>query len=589
MNTHRMMTGARRSFLLFLLLGSFSLLFFAAGEHAYVRAEGEEATPSFTEESSPTPTVETATVETVNETATFTPLPTETLTETPTPTVSTATPATKIPVLGGDYVQDEVLVRFAPMAGDAQAAADACFVNEQVQVAFALDAVGASLLKINQGSVSEVVSQAENCPEILFAEPNYQLYALDTFPNDPNLSLQYGLTAIHAPQGWDTSTGSVAVVIAIIDTGVDLTHPDLAAKLVAGYDFVNNDAVPQDDNGHGTHVAGIAAALSNNATGVSGVSWGARIMPVKVLNAGAGGTFANAAAGIIWAADHGAHIINLSLGGSSDSQVFHDAIDYAYNKGVMLIASSGNNGSGFILYPARYPNVMAVGATNSSNVLAGFSNYGAELDVVAPGVNIYSTGINSYYYNSGTSMAAPFVTGLASILRGIPGSGSPANLAWAIKSTALDLGAAGRDNYYGDGLIQMDAAIQLLWVPPTFTPTHTAFPKTASTDQTGFGLAPVSVTASPTPSLTVIPSVTATLITPETLAVSQSTPTASNEESELFALATTPQEMSSKEGREGLQGYFPLCLGSVFILLGLLLFLLARRMRCLGSYDKSVS
>ncbi len=575
MNAHRMMTGARRSFLLFLLLGSLSLLFFAAGEHVYVRAEGEEATPSFTEESSPTPTVETATAEEVSETATFmpsaTPFPIETLTETPRPTISTATPAAKIPVLGGDYVQDEVLVRFAPLAGDAQAAADACFVNEQVQVAFALDAVGASLLKINQGSVSEVVAQAENCPEILFAEPNYQLYALDTFPNDPSWSLQYGLTAIHAPQGWDTSTGSVAVVIAIIDTGVDLTHPDLAAKLVAGYDFVNNDAVPQDDNGHGTHVAGIAAALSNNGTGVSGVSWGARIMPVKVLNAGAGGTFANAAAGIIWAADHGAHIINLSLGGSSDSQVFHDAIDYAYNKGVMLIASSGNNGSGFILYPARYPNVMAVGATNSSNVLAGFSNYGAELDVVAPGVNIYSTGINSYYYNSGTSMAAPFVTGLASILRGIPGSGSPANLAWAIKSTALDLGAAGRDNYYGDGLIQMDAAIQLLWVPPTSTPK----PQIAPTEQTWLWQVSVTPTSSPTPTLTLTLSPTVTVV------FSPVSPSATSDESEaeLFALATPTENLLVDKKRSDLETYFPLCLGSLFIFAGLFLFIFARRVK----------
>ena len=121
----------------------------------------------------------------------------------------------------------------------------------------------------------------------------------DTIPSDPNWSLQYGLVNIRAPQGWDYSTGSAAVTIAIIDSGVDLSHADLAAKIVPGYDFVNGDSIPQDDNGHGTHVAGIAAASGNNGIGVAGVSWGARIMPVKVLNAGGNGSFADVAAGII--------------------------------------------------------------------------------------------------------------------------------------------------------------------------------------------------------------------------------------------------------------------------------------------------
>ena len=565
---------------LFVLVGGIFLSFFSGGTPVRVFADGEKNTPI-------SPTVKFT--ETVTETPTETPSPTLT----PTPT-ETPKPDLELPTLNGDFVEDEVIVRFAPAAGNAQEASAACFANGQVEITRELGAVGASLLKIKDGSVAEIMALAENCPQVIFAEPNYKLYALDTFPNDPNWSLQYGLTAIRAPQGWDVSIGSPAVVIAIIDTGVDLTHPDLAPKMVAGFDFVNNDNIAQDDNGHGSHVAGIAAASSNNGVGVSGVSWGAKIMPIKVLSASASGTFANAAEGIVWAANNGAHIINLSLGGSSYSKVFEDAINYAYDKGVMIIASSGNNG-GAILYPARFANVMAVGATDQSNVLAYFSNYGAELDVVAPGVSIYSTGINSYYHNSGTSMAAPFVSGLASILRGFPGSGSPANLAWAIKSTALDLGVPGRDIYYGDGLIQMDAAIQLLWIPPTATPTNTqtATPTNALTvtptttsvsgnsDQTGIWLAPLTPTMSltTTPTVTVSPTFVMT-ISPATVSPSI---TPYQGEAELFGLSTPTQSSITAPDTGNAESYLPLCCGSSLIIIGVLLAMFSRKIRDLGS------
>ena len=553
------------------------LLLFCGGLYSPVHAaEGTETpSPTFTPASSATFTQ----IPTDTPTATSTPTPTSTeLVPSPSAThtsTSTTTPTLKVPVLRGDYVEDEVLVRFAQVPQGAQSAASACYVNEQVEVVRELDAVGVSLLKIRSGSVAEFIAAAENCPEIIYAEPNYELHALDTFPNDPNWSLQYGLTAIHAPQGWDLDTGAATVVIAVLDTGVDLTHPDLMPKLVAGYDFVNDDAVPQDDNGHGTHVAGIAAAGSNNGTGVSGVSWGARIMPVKVLNASANGSFAHAAAGIIWAADHGAHIINMSLGGSSHSQIFEDAVDYAYGKGVMLIASSGNNGSGFVLYPARFSNVLAIGATDSSNVRAGFSNYGPELDVVAPGVSIYSTVLGSYNYDSGTSMSAPFVSGLAAILRGLPGSGSPANLAWAIKSTALDLGAAGRDDYYGDGLIQMDAAIQLLWVTPTFTPTE----ESEAPEQPDVWLVPNNPDVMPTWTFTPTPTQTPAT-TPTDFATPSPLPTdpEQGDEPDLFALST-PTEMQASFAPPAKIAYSPPCLGAFLILLGILLFWFGNRWR----------
>ena len=557
------------------LLGLLALLFslFSLTEKTLPVMAQENATPTFTA------------INTSEPTAIFTEAP-EGVESSPTPTPSntpeaspTATDISEDPLeikeINGDYVDGEILVRFMPQTGDAQATTNACFVNKQAKIVRELGAVSASLLKIDNVSVAEAIALAERCPNILFAEPNYRLYATDTIPNDPSWGSQYGLNNIRAPQGWDTTTGSAAVIIAIVDTGVDLTHPDLSAKIVAGYDFVNNDAIAQDDNGHGSHVAGIAAASSNNGAGVAGASWGARIMPVKVLDASKNGSFANAASGIIWATDHGAHIINLSLGGNSHSTIFQNAIDYAYSKGVTIVAASGNNGNGFVLYPARYPNVIAVGATDSVNNRASFSNYGAELDIVAPGVSIYSTGISTYFTDSGTSMSAPYVAGLAAILRGIPSSGSPASLAWAMKSTALDLGVVGKDDYYGSGLIQMDAAIQLLWATPTSTPTEIS-----NTGQTGIWLGSASSAIIPTSTSTIIvtPSPSITPFITATLG-NDSTP-----EAELFALSiATPTQITrnidATEENGNIKMPTLLCAGSSFIALGTFLFFFGFRLR----------
>jgi thermitase len=316
-------------------------------------------------------------------------------------------------------------------------------------------------VNVPSGQLENMLAKFKQDPNVTFAEPNYIASALDTIPNDPYWSYQYNLVAIRAPQGWDLSTGSSSATIAVVDSGVDLNHPELTGKLVPGYDFVAGDDNPQDEYGHGTHVAGIAAASSNNHRGIAGVSWGAKIMPVRVLDASGNGYFSDVANGIIWAADHGAQVINLSLGGPFPSATLEDAINYALAKDVIVVAASGNNYSGSILYPARYDGVIAVGATDRLNIKADFSNYGNEIDLVAPGVDIYSLAIgNSYVSMSGTSMATPQVAGLAAILVSIPGN-QASRVEGQMKSTALDLGATGWDLYYGYGLIQMDAAISL--------------------------------------------------------------------------------------------------------------------------------
>ncbi|RPI86795.1 MAG: peptidase S8, partial [Chloroflexi bacterium] len=345
--------------------------------------------------------------------------------------------------LRGEFVPGEVVVRFRNRAS--KKSIEQCIQSVHASVTSEIDELNTLVLSVPEGRVAESLYHLQSCSDIRYAEPNYTMHIADVYPSDPGWGNQYGLVRIRAPQGWELATGSSSVTIAIVDTGIDRTHPDLAGKLVAGIDIANGDTNPQDDHGHGTHVAGIAAALSNNGRGVAGVSWGARLMPVKVLNAAGSGSQANVAAGIVWATDHGAQIINLSLGSRDESldasgfPVLKDAVDYATSAGVIVVAAAGNGGGNSVMYPAAYPNVIAVGATDSSNTRAGLSNYGPEIDLCAPGISIFSTVPGGYSSSSGTSMAAPFVSGLASILLGIPGNGSPAAVTGQMQNTALDL------------------------------------------------------------------------------------------------------------------------------------------------------
>jgi subtilisin family serine protease len=304
---------------------------------------------------------------------------------------------------------------------------------------------------------------------------------------------------------------------------------------------VNNDALPQDDFGHGTHVAGIAAASTNNGAGIAGVSWGARIMPVKVLNAWGSGTFENVAAGIVWAVDHGAQVINLSLGGAAYSAALENAVLYAYNNNVLMTASSGNTGSNFVLYPARFPQVIAVGASNMTNQPASFSNYGPQVDLAAPGENIYSLWIGGYQIRTGTSMSAPHVSGLAAVLLGYISGADAAR--GVIESTALDIGPAGWDDFSGAGLIQMDAALALV-VPPT--PTPTLFP--ISGDGSNRPSAPflLSVLSPPTATFTPLPSLAPFDLAQDKPVTPPRTVSAPGESSPTPTLTPTPTPTAAK-------------------------------------------
>ncbi len=483
---------------------------------------------------------------------------------------STATVDTSIinQSLSDEFASSELLVRFRKRA--TKASIEQCIQSVTASITSDIEELNTFVLSVPAGRVAESIFNIESCPDLRYVEPNYLVHIADLIPSDPGWGNQYGLTNIRAPQGWEMDTGSSSVTIAILDTGIDLTHLDLAGKLVGGIDIINGDNNPQDDHGHGTHVAGIAAALSNNGTGVAGVSWGARLMPIKVLNAAGNGTYADVADGIIWAADHGAQIINLSLGGSNPSQLLQDAVDYAASRGVVVVAAAGNTGSNFVLYPARYPNVIAVAATDSSNAHAAISNYGPEVDLSAPGVSIYSTWLGGYDSRTGTSMAAPYVSGLAAILFGIPGNGSAAAVTQQMESTALDLGSSGWDDFYGHGLIQMDAALQLVFGNATPASPLPIPPVSLPGSSGGFVQLPTL-----TPSLTFTPLPTQTEILPASPAsTSTDTPTlASINTPEVIALETEISNESNITDR-----FLPGC-GISLIFLGILLFWMADRER----------
>ncbi len=323
-----------------------------------------------------------------------------------------------------------------------------------------------------EGQESQIVEALSNDPRVEYAELDYTVHAT-IIPNDQYFNSQWGMSKIQAPAAWDEATGGSDVTIAIIDTGVDLGHPDLNDKIVPGWDFVNDDSLAQDDHGHGTHVAGIAAAETNNQQGVAGVSWGARIMPIKVLNGEGNGYYSDVAQGVLYACSHGAQILNLSLGGSEPSSTLEDALEQVYAQGCLPLAAAGNDGHNRVDYPAKYSEAMAIAATDRYDQRASFSDYGPEIELAAPGVEIYSTlwtpGSHTYGNKTGTSMSTPHVAGLAAVVWSVCPEMTNADLRGVLQSTAKDLGAPGWDQYYGYGRIDAEKAVEAAGPPPTLS------------------------------------------------------------------------------------------------------------------------
>lgn len=261
------------------------------------------------------------------------------------------------------------------------------------------------VLQTSKSKKNEVFRKLSANPFVEYVELDSVATAQEN-PNDPEFVNQWGMTKIFSPSGWDLSHGSGSVDIAIVDTGINCTISGCPVQ------------TSQDPNGHGTHVAGIASAATNNLQGVAGVAWEGRLMSIKALSDNASGYYSWITDGVVYAVDNGAEVINLSLGGTSQSITLESAINYAWSRGVIVVAAAGNNGRSQKFYPAYYTNSIAVAATDSTDRKASFSNHGNWVDVAAPGVSILSTYKNTYRTMSGTSMSAPHVAGLAALILG---------------------------------------------------------------------------------------------------------------------------------------------------------------------------
>jgi thermitase len=276
-------------------------------------------------------------------------------------------------------------------------------------------------------------------------------------PNDPRLANQWGLTSTRFGGAWNAAKGGGAKV-AIVDSGVYSQHPDIG-RIIAQRDFVEGDAVADDDNGHGTHVTGIAGALTNNGKGVAGGCFECGLLIAKVMGTRGFTTDSRIVEGINWSVKNGADVVNLSLGGPGDSSVLRTAVNRAYGRGAVVVAAAGNEGGSVPRYPAAYSKAIGVSATTAYGTLARFSSRGDWVDLAAPGTDILSTRMSGGYDRmSGTSMSAPFVSGLAGLLasQGM----SAHSIRQRMQTTAKDLGPAGDDPRFGHGRIDADNAVR---------------------------------------------------------------------------------------------------------------------------------
>jgi subtilisin family serine protease len=348
--------------------------------------------------------------------------------------------------------------------------------------------------------VAAAVRALQAAPGVIYAEPDLRVQAA-TVPNDPLYARQWYLNQIAAPAAWDITTGSSAVTVAMIDTGVSSGHPELAGRLVPGYNFVSDNSDASDDNGHGTYTAGLVGALTNNGVGVAGVAWNVRIMPVKILDRDGGGNIGDFARGIHWAVDHGARVLNISAGIDYASNSMQDAVRYARQHGAVIVASAGNTPDGAPRYPAGFEEVIGVSATDAQDHAASFSSYGDFVDVSAPGVDILGLGWTGqragYEWASGTSSAAPLVTGAAALLLSLKPSLTPTEVQRLLEEGADDIGPPGWDPHFGAGRLDIARSLILAGgAPPTARPTIAPAPPTTA-PATATATAPPAPPATP--------------------------------------------------------------------------------------------
>ena len=356
-----------------------------------------------------------------------------------------------------------------------------------------LNGLNVHVMEVPQGLELDTAAKLAHNPHVRFAEVD-QLVTPAVTANDPYFAQEWHLTKIGAPTAWGTSTGK-GVIIAILDSGVDGTVPDLAAQMVPGWNFYDNNSNTADVTGHGTVVAGAAAAVTNNATGVASVAGGAKIMPIRISDTSGNALWSSVASAITWAADHGAKVVNFSYSGiSANSSTIQTAASYLRSKGGTLYVAAGNTGTQDT-QSATSGVITVVSATDQNDNLASFSTYGGFVDIAAPGVNIISTQKGGgYCMCGGTSLATPIVAATAALILARRPDFGAAQVDATLKASATDLGPAGTDIYFGAGRVNAAAAVALAGstsvdtTPPTVS---IAFP----TSGTVSGIVPVSVNA----------------------------------------------------------------------------------------------
>ena len=337
--------------------------------------------------------------------------------------------------------------------------------------------IGVFVLNVPAQAADAISRNLEKDGVCTFVEPDVAAHGGSVTPNDPSYSSQWHLPAVDAPDAWALTTGSASVPIAMVDSGVDSTHPDLAGRVIGGWNFVTNSSSTADDLGHGTATAGTAGAAANNAIGIAGLAWQNPLMPIVVLDSTDYATYSNIASGITWAADHGARIINVSIGGSTASSTLQSAATYAWNKGAVVFASAMNNSTSSPYYPAACDNVVAVSSTEPGDTFSGFSNYGSWIDLSAPGDNIVTTSAGGGYAAwYGTSFSSPLAAATGALMLSVNPSLSASQIVSLLESSADDLGAPGWDQYFGAGRVNAYKAVSAALAahtsdvtPPTIT------------------------------------------------------------------------------------------------------------------------
>jgi len=439
-----------------------------------------------------------------------------------------ATAAFSLPAaLPQPFVPGEVLIGWDPQAGvipagarpagwdeertsaDWQQAARTLATLTGLKVLDVHPADGTARLAVPAGQEAEAIARLERLPWVSYAELNYLVYVRTPeestphpeplapqgssfYPNDPFIGDQWNLRRVGAPEAWEVTLGSYSLVVALVDSGIDRTHPEFANRLLQGYDYVNGDSDPSDDFGHGTHVAGILAAAANNSIGVAGLAPNVKLLPLKVLDANGSGTYDNIATAIRRAADSGAQVINLSLGGFAASSTLKGAVDYAMAHNALVVAAAGNCAQGgwacnYLVnpdyYPAAYPGVLAVAASDHYDNWASYSGYKPYIALAAPGGTagdqIWSTVPGGYDFRYGTSMATALVSAAASLVWTMAPTATYTQVSEILKSTAEQVGGypyvGGRNDYFGYGRLNAGRAVRRAY-PPSLRPiTETQF------------------------------------------------------------------------------------------------------------------